>query len=515
MAAALLFMLTAGLFLSSWVSLLSARAQQVSYLEDASRRRLSVESSRLLSWQCAEEKAFDPGGDLAGGQDGILGASAGGTSTFDGWADLNVFTSTTTPGAMTTVFPYNYTGLRSSTAFLTTERLRRPSSLTAVDDFNNYLFLKTYPPFLAGEIFVVCRKPDSAITEIDVAANTASHNAQWIVQGRSVVRHPLSLFARTTPSPLQLPLRSRSLYVQSHDPYGARLVCGTDLNGARMLPSNLSAVPSTTGPVSDDDAQQFGGYLNVVRNDHNPDNSIWHFMDREKAAGRSDFASIEVFSKSASATGPWWMEEQGDPTYKPPNWPSGYPPRLRVLVIQLNDPNLPHMRIQGVVDQIIFKGQTSGAQFDNAGAMTPVMFTLVPAGDNGPSVRDIRFERENNRRIVLGVNNWNAAPLDISWEADPISGAEHRWRCAFINEYHTVMVNLPVNVTRTVRWIGGVMTNWTFKRRASGGTNASRLTFTADSDPSVPAGTPSGPAFATFLPRDGWLESYFFPVPPP
>jgi hypothetical protein len=77
------------------------------------------------------------------------------------------------------------------------------------------------------------------------------------------------------------------------------------------------------------------------------------------------------------------------------------------------------------------------------------------------------------------------------------------------------MFNLPSQMTRTVRWIGGVMTNWTIKRRAAGGNNPSRLLFTSDSDPAVPAATNVGPAFASFLPRDAWLETYFLPVAPP
>jgi cytochrome c1 len=84
-----------------------------------------------------------------------------------------------------------------------------------------------------------------------------------------------------------------------------------------------------------------------------------------------------------------------------------------------------------------------------------------------------------------------------------------------VNEYQTIMFNMPTMLTQSVRWIGGVMTNWTVKRRAAGGTNPSRLLFTSDSDPAVHAATNNGPAFATFLPRDAWLESYFLPVAPP
>jgi hypothetical protein len=80
-----------------------------------------------------------------------------------------------------------------------------------------------------------------------------------------------------------------------------------------------------------------------------------------------------------------------------------------------------------------------------------------------------------------------------------------------VNEYQTLMFNMPSTLTRNVRWIGGVMTNWTIKRRASGGTTASRLIFSPDTDTSVPQTVATGPGFATFLPRDAWQETYFTP----
>ncbi len=142
------------------------------------------------------------------------------------------------------------------------------------------------------------------------------------------------------------------------------------------------------------------------------------------------------------------------------------------------------------------------------------MMAVLPNGSSGPTVRDVRFVGDNNRRFVLGVKHWNAAPLDISWEGNPTSGFEHKWRCFFINEFQTVMLNMPSNITRNVRWLGGVMTNWTFKRRAAGGSNASRLVFAPDWDPAIPVREPTGPDIATMIPRDAWLESYFLPSTP-
>jgi hypothetical protein len=186
-----------------------------------------------------------------------------------------------------------------------------------------------------------------------------------------------------------------------------------------------------------------------------------------------------------------------------------------VLFIKLDSQYLKNMRIYGVVDQIIFVGQSNATAFTNAAAMKPVIITVMPNGARGRWVRDIRFERENNRRHVLAFQDDNGRPVEFSWVNSPISGNEFRWRCVLVNEYQSLMFNMPNPLTRSIRWIGGVMTNWTIKRRAAGGNNPSRLLFTGDSDPAVPAATSAGPAFATFLPRDAWLETYFLPVAPP
>ncbi len=526
MAAALMLMVVSGIFVSSWVTLMSTRAAQVSYMEDVCRRHIGVESSRLFGWQCVTDRAFTPDDTFASNQNLVLGTDVGCFSSADGWNNLNVYTSGSTAGGMSTVFPFNHTGLRPGASYITVERLSRPSAAVAgnIDDYNNWQFLKTMPPVLNGDVFCVYRKPDGVMTELDVHASTGSgssgHNANWTVEGRTIIRHPPSLFVSNTPSPLRLPFLTKSLYIQSHaavePPSISHPIYGTDLSGRPLAPSNMPVVPSTTGPTDGADDERFAGYLNVVRNDVNPDNSLWHFQDREAAAGRTPTITINVGSVFNSATEAYWIAEQRTPTYSPPGWPSGYGDKLRVLFIKLDSQYLKNMRIYGVVDQIIFVGQSNTTAFDRAAAMKPVIITIMPNGSKGPWVRDIRFERENNRRFVLAFKDDNGRPVEFSWVASPINNSnEFRWRCVLVNEYQSIMFNMPAVLTQSVRWIGGVMTNWTVKRRAAGGTNPSRLLFTRDSDPEVPASTNVGPAFATFLPRDAWLESYFLPVVAP
>ena len=525
MAAALMLMVVSGIFLSAWVTLMSTRAVQVSYLEEVSRRRIGVESSRLLGWQFMHTRAFEPADTLGADQNTVLGSDIGGFNTANGWSNLNIYTSASTAGGMSTVFPYNHTGLRPGATYITVEQLKRPAASTAgnIDDYNAWQFLKTTPPVLNGDVFCVYRKPDGIATELDIyrsaGGGSTGHHAQWIVEGRTVVRHPASFFVSTTPSPLQLPFRTKSLYIQStpdaEPPNIPYPVYGTDAAGLDLLPSNMPVVPSSTGPIAGAGDRKHHGYLNVVRNNANPDNSLWHFQDREAAAGRTATITIDVAGTFSSATEAYWISEQKTPTYTPPGWPSGYDDKLRVLFIKLDSQYLKNMRIYGVVDQIIFVGQSNPAAFENAAALKPVIITIMPNGPKGRWVRDIRFERENNRRHVLAFQDDNGRPVEFSWVNNPVSGSQFRWRSVLVNEYQSIMFNMPSALTQSVRWIGGVMTNWTIKRRASGGTNPGRLIFSGDADPSVPAATNTGPAFATFLPRDAWLESYFLPVVPP
>ena len=472
MAAALMLMIVAGLLVSSWVNMMNVRSVQVSYLEDIARRRIGLESSRQLGREMSFDKHFLRNNTIVGNQSIVLGSDIGSVNSYDGWSNLNIYSSTAFPGdGLNTVYPYNYAGYRPSLSYLTTERLSRPASGTAgnIDNFTSWHFLKTLPPVLGGDIFNVYRKPDAVTTELDIYRDVASttsgtgHHAYWTVQGRTVIRH----------------------------------------DGADMLPSNLPVIPSTTGPVGGTGDRRYLGYLNVINNADNTDNSLWHFQDREKTAGRTDTITIDVGGVFNSSTEAYWIAEQSIPTYNPPGWPSGYGSKLRVLFIKLDSTYLKNMRIYGVVDQIIFVGQANVPAFEAAAAMKPVIITIMPNGTKGPWIRDIRFERENARRHILAFRDDLGRPVEFSWVSNPIAGNDYRWRGVLVNEYQSIFFNLPPTLTRNVRW--------TIKRRASGGNTASRLVFSPDTDTSVPQTTAAGPGFATFLPRDAWQETYFTP----
>jgi hypothetical protein len=522
MAAALLMMVVMGMFMSGWISLMGSRAVQVSLMQDAVQRRISVENSRMMAWQCSMDNCFEPNSTQTANVSAVLGNTFGGINTFDGWNALNVFGSTRIPGSMSTVFPYNYNGVRPATSYLLTEQITRPSSLTGVDDFNSFSFMKSYPPVLAGDLFTYYKKPEGVVygsLQIEIV-NTTSSTAIWAVAGRTVVRDPASFFARTTPSPLQLPFESQTLSIQSHDSYNARGVFGTSIGGlTKLIPSNLPSVPSTSGPVSALTSDRYKGFLNVIKNDLNTTNSLWHFMDREKAAGRADYVTLDVYSKTATTTGPYWMDEYtgasgSTPIYQPFDYKSEY---TRTLYIQLDHNNLTHLRILHPVDQIVFLGQRTTSAFNAAGAMAPLMIAVVQNATSPPLI-NIAFVGDNNRRVVFGVKveqpitrglylNW------VDWADEASSLADRRWRMVYINEGQLTIMKLQPTLSRSVAWIGGMMTNWTVKRHISDGLAASRLTFVSDA--SVPITGPLlGPTYASLIPRDAWLESYFLPKQP-
>ena len=395
-------------------------------------------------------------------------------------------------------------------------------------------------PPLRGDLFSVYRKPPGKGSNdvLDIYTLNAGHFGGWVVEGRMVIKNIASLFAPSTQSPLQIPARVRSLYIPEEN--ANRTIIATSSSGVRVPPSNLAGIPMTVGTV--DGADMWSDRLDVVRNEENPENSLWHFMDREKAAGRGDFVDVNSANFTLGGTDPpMWVEKQInapgplDPpaapdekiglTYPPANWPNGYARRWNVLFVRMDHPNLPHIRITagvGVnrIHQVIFRGQAPlSTAFDNARLLPPVMVVIAKqAGQDLSPVQDIRFENVNNRRWVLGIKSGDITEnLEMGFEGTPVvegSGGSARnvfsWRCVLVNESRELFVS--VRNGQNGRFVGGIMTDWIFKRRRSvsgfpRNEAVDGLVFRLDSDPE-PAGA-AGPKFSSLLPRDAWLETYF------
>lgn len=511
MAFAMIMMLVAALFISGTASLMTNRAHQSGYMDLIMKRRIALENSKYFNQQMMLEKTFVTSSSMTGNQPGEFADGWGGLNTADGWANMRIYESWLLPDALTTVYPYNYTGLRPWGTYLNVERTVRPLSLDGyVDEFSAYSFLKTFAPSVAGDSLVVYRKPTSANGQIEIG-DTPNGPLRILVDGRMVVRDSDSLFAPSTPSPLELRVYAKDLYIQQHN--GRRVYCRDD-QAKKISPSNLPAMRSTVGPNVETitPTDLFNASLNVVNNPSNPDNSIWHMMDREKGAGRGDIVTISSGAATGVNTDPWYIEEQTNPTYPPPGWPSGYPPVWKVLFIDLAHADLKHIRINGVVNSVVFKGQANSTDFTAARLLPPIMITSNADGVSGftSNVTDLRFVNENNRRVVFGLNDPNGEELGIYWEGSSRAPNLIEWRMLLVNEYRTISAFLPASITKRVVINGGLMTNWTFKRFGNGA--ASRLTLRPDTDPN-PVGS-LGPTFTSLLPREAWLENYFILTPP-
>ena len=181
MAAALMLMVVIGIFISGWISLMNIRATQVSFMEDFVRRRVALESSRLIGRQLTYDAAFRRNHTLPGNADYVFGSDIGSINSDNGWTNLNIYGNTILPGAsLSTVYPYNSTGLRPGSTYYSSEKLVRPNDGVSgvLDAYTSWHFLKTMPPLLCGDIFCIYRKPDGVVTELDVHTNSAAHHAQ-------------------------------------------------------------------------------------------------------------------------------------------------------------------------------------------------------------------------------------------------------------------------------------------------------------------------------------------------
>lgn len=164
------------------------------------------------------------------------------------------------------------------------------------------------------------------------------------------------------------------------------------------------------------------------------------------------------------------------------------------------------------MNSIVLVGQANAGDFNAAALLPPIIIASVAdgVGSFSPNVTDLRCVNENNRRIVLGLNDPNGEDLGIYWEGTSRAPNLINWRMLLVNEYRTIGAYLPSAITKRVVITGGLMTNWTFKRFGNG--SAARFTLRPETDPD-PVGA-MGATFTSLLPREAWLENYFLPTPP-
>ena len=544
---ALMMTMLAGIFLAGWVALSNARAMQARNSEYAMKRRLALENSRAYIRQVAQEHAFTGNSTLAPLTTGDVGPGYGGLYTDTGWTDLELYglppdaVSYPATGYYTKLFPFNAFGLRPSACFASTQKFTRPSAYTGVtydsiDPFNGYVFLKGIFPSFAGDAFVVYRKPVGAPGEINIY-NFQVGNTLATAPGRFVVRDPASFYDSATVDlgvKKVFDVRAKKFYIQKYDPLNPMMARSIS-TGGEMYSANIPAAPSTFGPSSGatTTTELFRGDLNIIKNTYVPPglpatvthhpNCLWEIQNREalKAVSPVPVQTISVGTPVGTSSDPYWIaDEVADPTIAPPGFPRGYETSFKVLHIQLNHSDLPNLRVYPVVNQVIFHGQTTNAQFTAARDMTPRIVLFVPDPSVFGTFKDVRFVGENSRPFVLGTKaQLVGEAIEFYWMPPNANGTPLTldWRMIYINEGRQVSCFRPPGTGGTpdsVIVTGGFFTNWSIQRTLVGATEGAQDTAVANKFILLPEVLPM-PAtaasyyFASILPREAWLETFF------
>lgn len=535
LAVALVMTLLGGLFLAGWVSLCNARAMQARNSEISAQRRLMLENSKAYIRQMVLERAFSGNSTVNSNVEGETGASWGALNTGTGWNNLKIYDlppeiSYPETGYYTSLFPYNLLSQRPGASFLSVQKMLRPASYngvthSAMDPFNAYQFIKGVFPCLSGDGMVVYRKPDGDPREIFIP--------NFYIKGRLVVRDPASFYNSADVNltyPKRLTTRVDRYYVQKFDERNP--VHATNKAGNQQVTQNLPSAPSTFGPFpaagggAPTTKELFRGELNIVRNTyvpaglpadvtHNP-NCLWQIQTREATSTpvRAAVATISSGTSTGTPADAWWIsDESAAPTYPPPAYPSGYGAGFQVLFIRLNHPDLPNLRIYPVVQQVVFLGQETSSEYNLAADLDPRIILFVPL-PSGQSFKDVRFIRENNRPMVLGMQaHHTGEPIEFYWVPPNVNSSALTidWRMILINEGRQVSFYRPSGSgggPDSVIMTGGILTNWSMERRVGSAADTGQF----DKITIVPESTNGYSAsykLASILPREFWLESYF------
>jgi hypothetical protein len=516
-AIALIMTMLGGLMMAGWITIVHARSMQARGMEGAARRRLAVENSRAMARQYAMDRVFQDGRTQAANI--TTTHSSGGTlwgslSTQAGFNNLQSFgvypaNSFPLPGTFDNVFPYNAAGLRPGHTFVNVQRVGRPDAYTDLSDpYTAWMFVKSAPPAIGGDAFVVYQRPAGQSTEINLAGNLH-------INGRLVIRDVPSMVPAPkvgTGTQERVPTRARSFYIQQ-DYLGNRLF-GTAEDGSVLLSTNAPAKLSSRGYTNaGNHSASFDGRLNVVINPDNPDNSLYHIQEREVAAGNASLLTLTNGNGYGTATSAVQVirytaaNAASLPRERHPfSWPT-YP--WSIAYIRLNHADLPHIRIVRGINQIIFEGQTTVNAYNAAKTKEPRII-LVDLTSDFFFPKEAFFEHENARPIIYACKGQPNMAHDMRWKGPAVAGAGGSltldWAMHYISEARLTIVHLPTPASLGVSMVGGVQTDASFLRRDGGAYTRFKISPVATADVTYP--------LARMLPREGWLETYFTLAPP-
>ncbi|MBL9115982.1 MAG: hypothetical protein JNJ83_13325 [Verrucomicrobiaceae bacterium] len=516
-AIALIMTMLGGLFMAGWISIAHARSMQARGSENAARRRLVVENSRAMARQYGYDRVFQHNATqlpsvstthiVSANIWGTLGTQAGFTSL----QSFGIYPTNSFPlaGTLDNVFPYNPAGLRSGPSFVNVQRVGRPDAYDGISDpYTAWMFVKSAAPCLGGDPFVIYKKPASESGEIVLDDN-------FQIDGRLVIRDPVSMFNSVQAgngSARRIIARSKALYLQKD--HALNRLTGTDMSGAELLPSNAPVVTASCGySVTANKSKSYDGSLNVINNPDSPGNSLFHIQDREVAAGSATLLTINSgngYGTSTSAV--QVIKYSGGGTWpalnlRPPAWPSGYG-EWSIAYIRLNHADLPHVRILSGIQQVVFEGQQSVADYNAAKLREPRIVITSPT--TNVYVRHTFFTYENARPLIYATKGVSGQPHDMRWVGPNIPSLPLpltlEWRMNLINEGRQTMVYILGSGAFSVAIKGGVQTNWSFERYDSGNYDRFKFTPVWESEMTYP--------YVRMLPRDGWMETFFTLAPP-
>jgi hypothetical protein len=493
----LAFTIIGGIGITAWVFLLATRAIQSNRMSDSVARHISWSNSRAINQQYSYSFAF---------RDNVTQAqttstlSGGGGLTADAFTNLKTFNSVytfTNPSSYIEPF-HNLRKIATTDNSVYYTRTTATTDSTQPELVRFYNFQKSYPRALLGDLLITHAKPSAASGAAYISDNIEVNGRVLIYGGDADVsgvtaEECLNLTKTGTNTTLKID------------------------GSATLLPSNFASFPifmagsdgAGTGAVTD-------GSLNILRNTNFAVNSVYtdlttdtlgYYVLSSNANSSTPFVSganidsnksqgvTGTATNGGSATSDIWMKT-GDnnpfsaypePTTSPYNysWSKGG----SAVTVLLKSATLRNIHLTSGATQLILQGQTNAADYTNAATLSPLIILVEQ------EIRDIRFNGENSRPLVLGIGTGTGITCFMSWSGSSTAsgGGPLRWRLHLINQYRTIYLDDAGG--NGVAITGSFRTNWSIY--STNNTNNKIFSLFRDSSPGT---------LTTRLPRDAWLE---------
>ncbi len=449
MGLAIMAMATLGI--SAWVSLISARASYIEGMEVSANHRIAKMNAHATAAEYLYENFLTKSGTagttitLPGGQGTVTVPSS----------TLTPLASVTLPGGTVVTGMANGPGyhvLLPVSNTINVDHDNDPGTAAIASTYTRNYFLKSRAPQLAGDLMVMHKPTTTWWVDNDL-------DGQLRIYGNTI------LWAAESPHTADNRVRSeRYITYTPATPNGADRI--KNLGGGWGPPTNYALMPTTGGDIGSGNGY-YGG-LNVI--------------DPGPAAAWS------MKNKLLSGS---YISLSGDV-----NFDSGRGARsdgAGVIDITLGDIHLTNVLIGDHVHTINFRGQTSDADFADAGLRGAIMVVAIQSSASTRDIGEINFYGRNNRRLALGVKreDLNTDQIDLAFRN---ADENPSWRLVLTAENYRMREASTPNGTVTM--YGGVRTDRDFRWDNS---SSKILEIRRETDPKL---------LERLVPRTAWLESY-------